>query len=220
MPLSLVSRRDRSEPVLIVDLDGTLLRVNSFPRWAMFLARGRFAHLNWHSRARIAVSSLTLIAGRKLRLMPHEALKQRLRLLWRAATSGDLGAAQQDFNRQLRLHVRPEFAPLLKSVADGDADAILATAAAGEYAEGLGRALGFRHVLASAGGADKKDAVLRLLSERGWQDRRRVLYTDHVDDLPLMQICDETIWFGSDAARLRIALATPQIVFRQRPDET
>lgn len=220
MPLSLVSRCDRSEPVLIVDLDGTLLQVNSFPRWAMFLVRGRFAHLDWRSRAHIGLSSLALIAGRKLRLMPHDALKQRLRHLWQVATSGDSGAAQRDIAGQLRAHVRPEFAPLLKSVADGDADAILATAAAGEYAEGLGRSLGFRHVLATVRGAQKKDAVLRLLSERGWQNRPRILYTDHVDDLPLMQVCDETVWFGSDAARRRIAQARPQIVFRQRPDES
>jgi phosphoserine phosphatase len=218
MPLSLVSRRDNREPVLIFDLDGTLLQINSFPRWAMFLVRARFGHLGFGGRARIALSSLALILRRKLRLMRHETLKHRLRNLWRAATSGDRGEAERIFTGQLRTHIRPQFAPLLKAVMAGDVDAILATAAADEYAQGLGRSLGFRHILATTGpdnsGARKKDAVLRLLSERGWQDRPRILFTDHVDDLPLMRICEETVWFGSQAMRRRIEQTMPEIVFR------
>jgi phosphoserine phosphatase len=225
MPLSLVSRCDSRKPVLIFDLDGTLLRVNSFPRWAMFLVRARFANLNFAERARIGLASLMLVLQRKARLMRHETLKHRLQALWQAATSGDGGAAERDFTGQLRSEVRPQFAPLLKAVAAGEVDAILATAAAGEYAQGFGRSLGFRHVLASMPGADnsgvtKKDAVLRLVSECGWQDRPRILFTDHADDLPLMHVCAETFWFGAETARRRIAQNMPDIVLHAEPKDS
>ena len=49
----------------------------------------------------------------------------------------------------LRRRVRPAFEPLLQQIAAGEIDAVLATAAAGEYALPLGRQLGFRHVLAT-----------------------------------------------------------------------
>ena len=86
-------------------------------------------------------------------------------------------------------------------------DAVLATAAAADYAEPLGRRLGFQHVLAtradrSAGepanaGAVKRRSVDDFLRHAGWRDRSLILFTDHLDDLPLILDCDVVCWFGS-----------------------
>jgi phosphoserine phosphatase len=91
-------------------------------------------------------------------------------------------------------------------VASDRLDAVLATAAAGEYAIGLGQRLGFHHVLATPpargrgeyinGGTRKCERVLAFLENVGWQDRPLILLTDHIDDLPLMRVSTAVCWFG------------------------
>ena len=55
---------------------------------------------------------------------------------------------------------------------------------------------------------------MRLLEQRGWQDRPRVLFTDHEDDLPLIGVCDDVHWFGSERGRQMVAYALPDISIR------
>src|SRR5262245_17880729 len=83
--LSMVVRRADTEPVLIVDLDGTVLRINSFPRWARRLALARFGHLPLRARLRVGCRAALMLAARKLHLIGHEQLKWRLQHLWRRA---------------------------------------------------------------------------------------------------------------------------------------
>jgi phosphoserine phosphatase len=95
----------------------------------------------------------------------------------------------------------------LAMVADGRVTAILATAALSDYAEELGRELGFRHILMTPAGHDptqyvnsgtrKRDRVLDLLKQRGWVARPLILFTDHLDDLPLIRESSAVCWFGS-----------------------
>ena len=33
----------KADPVFIFDLDGTLISVNSFPHWVIYMLRGKFA---------------------------------------------------------------------------------------------------------------------------------------------------------------------------------
>ena len=42
--------RDARRPVLICDLDGTILRVNSFPLWILYLIAGRLPELGFGAR--------------------------------------------------------------------------------------------------------------------------------------------------------------------------
>ncbi|MBC7799188.1 MAG: haloacid dehalogenase-like hydrolase [Gemmatimonadaceae bacterium] len=197
-------RDDR--PVLIFDLDGTVLSVNSFPHWASFLLRRRLPHLSLGHSARIRLAVGAALVRRKLGRIGHEELKWRLQHLWQAAVAGDDGRAERALQDQLLRYVRPSLRQALSAVADGHADAVLATAAAADYADGLGRRLGFRHVLSTATHRDhpaasnvgdgKRDAVLAFLAREGWADRPRILFTDHRDDLPLIRVCSETRWFG------------------------
>jgi phosphoserine phosphatase len=219
MPLPLVSRRDDCEPVLILDLDGTLLDTNSFPHWVMHLARARFMHLDWRRRAGISLAVVAAFGRRRLRLLDHAKFKWRLQQIWQDAVRGDEGAAEQRMIADLRRFVRPQFAPLLAEVAMERIDAVLATAAVGDYALGLGRALGFTNILATPVarpapqndnvGRRKRDAVLQLLLDRGWHNRPLILCTDHADDLPLIRISRTTYWFGSEEMRRSIARDLP-----------
>lgn len=209
--------------LVIFDLDGTVLSVNSFPHWVKYLLRAPFARLGPFGRLRVTLAAGTALATRKAGLIGHEALKRRLQAIWQAATEGDGQMAARDFARHLEKYIRPELATLLDAVAAGQIDAVLATAAAADYADELGAALGFRHVLATARerpasvpsniGPHKRDAVLAFAQARGWQDRPRVLFTDHEDDLPLIEVCGTVYWFGDPADLPQLSRRYPATSF-------
>ena len=197
--------------VVVFDLDGTVLSVNSFPLWAMAMIRGRFPRLPWWRRAVVSLRTFRALAARKAGMISHETLKWRLQRLWQDAVRGDGGAAERDFADRLARFVRPALTGVLAAVADGRIEGVLATAAAADYAEALGRALGFRHVLATPRlreegtpgtvGVRKRDAVLHYLDRRGWSDRPVVFLTDHAEDLPLILRSHTVYWFGKESER-------------------
>jgi phosphoserine phosphatase len=103
-------------------------------------------------------------------------------------------------------------------------DAVLATAAASDYAAGLAQRLGFRYALTTSpdndaitprnSGTRKRDRVRALLHQFGWHTRPLVLFTDHIDDLPLMRDSDAVCWFGStnELAVAKTAAGKPQFI--------
>lgn len=215
-PTSPAANPAHPRPVYVFDLDGTLLSCNSFPLWAMHMLRGRVPH---RGRARQAATSLAvarLLLRRKLGRLRHAALKQRLQAIWQHATAGDAGTHAERLGHSLERYLRPNMAEMLRQVRAGEVDAVLATAAAGEYAHALGRRLGFDAVLASDDGSDnlgeeKSRRVLAFLAERNWSARPRIVFTDHLDDLPLMRACDAVCWFGPDNEHADIARQLPGI---------
>jgi phosphoserine phosphatase len=202
--------------VIVFDLDGTVLSVNSFPLWAMAMVRGRFPTLPLWRRAGVSVRAIRALLARKAGMISHETLKWRLQRLWQDAARGDDGAAERDLAGRLARLIRPELAGVLAAVATGRIEAVLATAAAADYAEALGRSLGFRHVLAtprlreegspSTVGVRKRDAVLTYLERRGWGGRPIVFFTDHAEDLPLILRSHTVYWFGKEEERRVMAL--------------
>jgi len=193
----------RPAPVFIFDLDGTILDTNSFPFWVVFLIGGRIPGLRRRARLGLSARAAHLLLARKLGRLSHATFLRRLQRAWhRAAPCAD---ALRGFQAALLRRVRPNLQALLDQVAASRIDAVLATAAASEYALGLGRQLGFRHVVASFparddaplnAGEHKRDAVLRLLERQQWHGRPLVLLTDHLDDLPLMRASTVVCWFG------------------------
>ena len=195
-------------PVVVFDLDGTILRVNSFPRWVLFLIAGRVPRLGPHRRALLSLRTVSLLLRRKLAGASHEDFLWRLQGVWRSACARPDAPAERFETKLLRL-VRPNMASVLELVATERIDAVLATAAAEDYAVGLGRRLGFRHVLATASnrrhgepanaGARKREQVLALLDACGWRRRPLILFTDHLDDLPLMRDSSDGVLVRSAA---------------------
>ncbi len=199
----------RADPVLVFDLDGTILDINSFPRWALSMVGGTVSGLSPRRRLRLSLAAQRLLLARKLGRSDHDALLVGLQSAWQRACGGASEAAAAHFASRLSRHVRPALRPVLDRVAGGEADAVLATAAAEDYALALGRALGFRHILATSSrraagegcnsGARKRDRVLDYIAACGWSGRRIVFFTDHLDDLPLIQASSAVCWFGTEA---------------------
>ncbi len=191
-------------PVVVFDLDGTVLSVNSFPRWVLFLIAGRVPELGLRRRLLLSLKCQWLLLCRKLSRMNHDELLCRLQYAWGAAGPA---ATTARFEAALLRRVRSNLVPVLELVMAERMDAVLATAAAADYAEALGRQLGFRHVLATARGrslgepgntgAQKRERVLAYLEQHGWSGRPIVLFTDHIDDLPLMRDSSVVCWFGA-----------------------
>ena len=196
-----------AEPILIFDLDGTILGINSFPQWVRYMLHGSFHGLGAAGRGMLSMGTMRIMLARKLLKLGHAPTKQRLQKLWAEALIKDKTSfAAQNFARQLLLHVRPEFRDVLAEVANGKRDGILATAAAGEYANAVAAALGFTHVITTTchGEKDwvdncrenKRDRVLAYLAKLGWDRRSRIFFTDHEEDLAFMQVSQHVAWFG------------------------
>jgi phosphoserine phosphatase len=213
----------RVDPVLVFDLDGTLLRINSFPVWVLFLGFGGIKGLSLKQRLGVTWLVVRLLAQRKLGRMDHEALLREMQGLWHFATAGDDGDAAQRLGSLLLRFTRRNVAPALKLVTDGAMDGVMATAAAEEYADGLSHRLGLVNVLATHGargpdepsnsGEHKRRRLMAWLQERGWAGRPLIFFNDHIADLPLMRESSIVCWFGSRRGMEQAKREAPQVRF-------
>ena len=214
---------DDGAPVLICDLDGTILSGNSFPLWIIYLMVGRLPEFGLRARVTLSLRVQRLLLHRRLGRIGHARLMREVQQAWHVASRGAPGSAADRVPTLLRRRVRPAFEPVLQQIAAGEVDAVLATAAAAEYARPLGSLLGFRHVLTTRSrlapdgqlnrGAEKLRRVRELLDARQWSGRSRVLLTDHIDDLPLLQHCHAVGWFGSAEMLSRVRAETKGVYF-------
>jgi phosphoserine phosphatase len=190
-----------NEPLWLFDLDGTIIDVNSFPLWVSEMLT---------SRVSVSLRAAAALAARKVLRQSHIDFKRRLQRLWaEAAPTGAADRALGALLERLMSHVRPSLETLLDDVRHERVDAVLTTAAAAEYALPLARQLGFRHAIATPPGGKtdapdnvgqaKRDRTLAYLTAQGWAARPRILFTDHLDDLPLIRECQSLLWFGTPA---------------------
>ena len=77
-----------SSPVLIFDLDGTILRTNSFPLWVVYLPVGRIPGLDLRQRVSLSMHTMRLLLSRKIGRLSHDELQRRLQIVWQAAIAG------------------------------------------------------------------------------------------------------------------------------------
>jgi phosphoserine phosphatase len=223
----------KTDAVLIFDLDGTVLSVNSFPYWALYMLTGHFAGLGKKERLRLSFRTFAILLKRKILRHSHYRTKYLLQGLWTESVKNDTNqVAMHAVITILQNYVRPNLQTLLAAVKAGEIDALLATSAAGEYAQALGKTLGFQHILTTplCTEADKRenckvqkrDRALALLEELGWRNRPRILFTDHAEDLPLIQECQRTLWFGryEELAAIQAQAPKTRVVFGRTAPET
>lgn len=215
----------KHEPVIVFDLDGTLLRGNSFRLWFLYLVVGRYPHLTSAQRAHLSFQALAIMVKRKLNFCDHVCAKRQLQKIWASSLVSDRKhEVIERLMGQLGKMVRPCFTSILKDVREKRVDAVLATAAAEEYARPFGRRLGFTRILTSPPATSATDAqdnvgerkaenVRALLKELGWADRKIIVLTDHHEDMPLMQLCDYVLWFGPDDKMGTVQGKAPNAVF-------
>ena len=212
-------------PVLVFDLDKTVLSINTFPRWVLHLIIGTLPGVDVHRQVFLSLRVSFLLLRRKIGGLDHGRLLQLLQTEWHAAATGRGGTMASRFRAIMIQYVRPNLRSLLTMVASRQADAILATAALSDYADELGRELRFRHILTTPAdddptkfvnsGARKRDRVLEFLKQRGWGGRPLILFTDHLDDLPLIRESSAVCWFGSqeDLATAEASAADTCFIF-------
>lgn len=209
----------KTDAVLIFDLDGTILSVNSFPHWVTYMLTGRFGGLSLLTRAALTKNAALALAERKILHCDHYKTKRRMQALWSKAVAADPKKLALDaLIASLEKKVRPNMAEIMTLVSLKQADAILATSAAGEYAQGLAEHLGFSHILTTPAvdkdlpensSEQKRDRTLAYLASQSWQDRKRIFFTDHEEDLPLIKECHLTAWFGPDDALAELQKQAP-----------
>jgi hypothetical protein len=189
----------------------------------LFLIVGRVGGIGVQHRLRLSLRALLLLLHRKLTRGSHEVFLWGLQNAWRCANRSRPNTSLQPFEAKLLQHVRPNMGLALELASSGRIDAVLATAAAEDYAASVGRRLGFRHVLAtesgrrrgdpSNSGARKREQVLAFLAARGWDDRPIILFTDHIDDLPLMRDSRTVYWCGPSIALQQATAAASDVRF-------
>jgi phosphoserine phosphatase len=212
----------------VFDLDETILTVNSFPLWVRYMIAGKFA-LSPVDRASLRLRTIMVMLRRKAGLLGHAETKRCLQRLWSAAVAREKDpVALEAVVKQLLATVRPNMPAVLEAVKQNRVPAILATAAAADYAEPLGRALGFAHIVCTprAGAVDyaenlattKRDRVMARIADLGLETRRIVFFTDHRDDLPMIKVSDMVLWFGSEEKLAQVRMETPDADIRYCSD--
>ena len=207
-----------AKDVLLVDLDGTLLRGNSFHMWLKYIVTGGLKTVAATPRWRCRFNVLLFSAMRFSRLLDHAAWKRLVQKAWAAAmdVSRDPAGELDGFLSDLKVRIDRNLLSEIHEAQANQTIAVLTTAAPAEYANVLAENLGFDAIVATPRGDSahwchnigtvKKHRTLALLKDRRWHARRRILYTDHLDDLPLMAESEKIhlVWENSEKALRRI----------------
>jgi hypothetical protein len=180
-------------PVVVFDLDGTVLDVNSFPHWVMFLIGARAGDRRPPTAAAVPARHS---AGATAQAYAHEPCCAPVAPAgaWRSASRqpGRIASAVRGGAGEAR--ARPNLGRVLQLVATGEIDArhrcggglrcgSWSTASISPCA---GSRSGRRRDDPANSGTRKRGQVLALLA-RGWDERPIILFTDHIDDPPLMR---------------------------------
>jgi phosphoserine phosphatase len=190
--------------VVLVDLDGTLLRSNSYHLLLLWLAARLVRPGRGFARRNRRYWS-TLLA-RATRRADRVEMKQVVQGL-----VAEVGGTPRLLVRALRTQVDRAVLACVDEARDQGAHVVLATAALPEYALPLAAAVGHPDAVCTTAastrpwtenlGPAKRDRVCEHLTARGLGDRRRILLSDHPDDLPLAEVCDRTFWIDRRATQ-------------------
>lgn len=176
-------------PVVVVDLDGTLVDVNTFREYILFVTK----QLLKQGKLLAAAKVITAVALRKTRFISHSEMKKRILVATRKIMTNDnLDLLVRGLLGRLNVDV---FNKLERYRADGYR-VLLATAAPEIYARSLAEALRFDGCVATSDVAPENEAwnenvgEVKLASVRDYvssvEGHISVVMTDHYDDLPLM----------------------------------
>ena len=185
----------------VVDLDGTLVRRNTFPHWVAHL----ILSAAFSGRPRRCVSLLGLLVRRKLGLIGHGHFKEEI------ARASSTDRERTRFAARMARYACPEVGAVLRR---RDGPILIATAAVGDYVPELVRLLGISPIaLVTAGwddqgfndnrGTDKARRVRESIDGLPLQANSVVVFTDHVDDLPLVRECDAVFACNAEAETVR-----------------
>jgi len=189
--------------IIVIDLDGTFVSVNTFHQWMLFIAQEALKKL-----ALIAfVKILFIIILRAFKRINHAQMKYAILKISETLISVE---EIKIFVKSLDKYVHKEILKILNSK---EYITILATAAPQIYAKTISRVYNFDYETSTPPSThkvwkenlkeEKKKNVLALLEteERSLEIER--LYTDHHDDLPLMEYAKVTYLVDASESTVR-----------------
>jgi len=200
--------------VLIIDLDETLLSINSFRIWALYFLLKKFARLNLRKRSLLWLKAAKIFAERKVLGKNHSQTKAALQKLW---VEADDAGALENVLAKLEKKIRSNMRGVMSVIGNGEIDAVLATAAASQYADPFAQRIGFVHVLSTGlgekenRGEEKARQISQFLQKHGWENRKKIFFTDHLEDMPFMLKSDKLMWFGKLEEVKDINSAVPEL---------
>ena len=190
--------------LLAVDLDGTLLRTNSFTRFTVWFACTLLKR-RMHGGFFRVVHQVVL---RKIRRQSHTQTKRNIMDIAAQLLSEDDFVA---FARSLRRWVCNSVECLIRSHMASGGEVVIATAAPVEYAAPLAAMAGGYSLLASERGISgvyhecKGEEKLRRVSDFCVAHNLQLasVVTDHYDDLPLIKAADNVYLASPSKETLR-----------------
>ncbi len=193
-----------------VDLDGTLVRGNSFHMWLRHMLTGGLKTVAPTARYASRLAICFYSALRLGRVITHARLKRACQGVWSRAMarSSDPDYELNSFLSALMPSVDGRIVTWIDRARRTGAVTVLTTAAPGDYALPLARRLGFDGAVATPRAAsqgwsenlreEKERNTSEYVRRMGWAEKRTILFTDHIDDLPLMQAVQEVCLVADD----------------------
>jgi len=175
----------------VIDLDGTLLRTNTFHKWMLFLLKKSFFKYPQDSLKLIYIASLRLS-----KQITHTQMKYKVLQISEAQ---HFKKYIDDFVGTLDIYLNNE---VLKFVKNDNTINILATAAPELYANKIADIYGFEYCLATPSTNNKqwyenirekkKNTLLTLMNSMKI-DKVDIVITDHHDDIPIMKLANQIL---------------------------
>ncbi len=176
--------------LLVIDLDGTFVSVNTFHKWMKFLFVEELKKFHIISIFKI----LKTVLQRATKSITHAQMKFTiLQLSEKQVTQSQV----ESFVDSLEQYIHQD---ILKQLNHHANISVLATAAPLLYAKSIQEKYMFSHVIATNNTSHmpweenlrdvKKKNLLLLMKEHNISDYPTTIYTDHHDDLPLIVFSD------------------------------
>lgn len=188
-------------PLLVCDLDETLIHANSFRVLVVELGRPRTW---WALGPAVPLRLAGLVLLRVGRRLDRAGFKRRVHGILRSLSPHRQARLTDQMLELLRQHWHSDVQRAVQLAHDAGFHTLLATAAFEEHARPLAADCAFDAVVATTWAPDpgawrelngeaKRDAVREAAVAAG-ASRPWILLSDHADDEPLADVCDQVFW--------------------------
>lgn len=204
----------KADAVLVIDLDETLLSINSFRIWAAYFLYGKFDSLKFKKRILLRIRAGKIFLKRKLLKRSHAKTKADLHNLWIENHDDN---ALENILAQLEKKIRPNMLEILELITKSKRDALIATAATSLYAEKFASRIGFTNIISTRlnenenRGEEKARRILEFIAQKKWESRKKIFFTDHLEDMPFIMKSDKLMWFGKGEEVKNIQKILPEL---------
>lgn len=204
----------KADAVLVIDLDETLLSINSFPMWAAYSLYGKFDRLRFKQRSKLRIQAGKIFFKRKILKRSHAQTKEELHKLW---LDNHDDSALENILAKLQKKIRPNMLEILELISKSRCDALIATAATSLYAEKFAARIGFANIISTRlneqenRGEEKARRILEFIAQQKWEGRKKIFFTDHLEDMPFIRKSDKLMWFGKSNEVKNIQKILPEL---------